>query len=134
MDEKTMKDTVELLKALADETRLRILRVLAKSEIHLCVCEIVDALDLPQYLVSHHLSILRHAGAVEDSRQGTWVMYAIHPQASPFLTALLPALKENLSGEVIAEDDRRLASRIARRVDGKCVVGMKCCDKKCYDK
>jgi DNA-binding transcriptional ArsR family regulator len=31
------------------------------------VCEIVDALDLPQYLVSHHLSILRHAGAVKDS-------------------------------------------------------------------
>jgi ArsR family transcriptional regulator len=124
-----MKDTVELLKALADETRLRIMRVLAKCDSSLCVCEIVDALDLPQYLVSHHLSILRHAGAVEDSRQGTWVMYAVHPQASPFLTALLPSLRESLSGEVIAEDDRRLASRIARRVEGKCVVGMKCCEK-----
>jgi ArsR family transcriptional regulator, arsenate/arsenite/antimonite-responsive transcriptional repressor len=124
-----MKDTVELLKALADETRLRILRVLAKSEAPLCVCEIVDALDLPQYLVSHHLSIMRHAGAVEDSRQGTWVMYAIHPQASPILSAMLTALKESLSGEVIAEDDRRLATRLARRVDGRCVVGMKCCEK-----
>lgn len=124
-----MKETVELLKALADETRLRILRVLAKSEAPLCVCEIVDALNLPQYLVSHHLSILRHAGAVEDSRQGTWVMYAVHPQASPSLTAMLPTLKENLRGEIIAEDDRRLASRLARRVDGKCVVGMKCCEK-----
>lgn len=124
-----MKDTVELLKALADETRLRIMRVLAKSEASLCVCEIVDALDLPQYLVSHHLSTLRHAEAVEDFRQGTWVMYAIHPKASPFLTAMLPALKDNLSGEVIAEDDQRLANRLARRVDGKCVVGMKCCEK-----
>jgi ArsR family transcriptional regulator len=124
-----MKETVKLLKALADETRLRIMRVLAKCETHLCVCEIVDALGLPQYLVSHHLSILRHAGAVEDSRQGTWVMYAVHPLASPVLAALLPSLKDSLSGEVIAEDDRRLASRIARRVEGKCVVGMKCCGK-----
>jgi len=124
-----MKDTVELLKALADETRLRIMRILAKCDSNLCVCEIVDALDLPQYLVSHHLSILRHAGAVEDSRQGTWVMYAVHPLASPVLAALLPSLKDSLSGEVIAEDDRRLASRIARRVEGKCVVGMKCCGK-----
>jgi len=124
-----MKETVELLKALADETRLRIMRVLAKCETHLCVCEIVDALGLPQYLVSHHLSILRHARAVEDSRQGTWVMYAVHPLASPILSAMLPTLKENLSGKVIAEDDHRLANRLARRVEGKCVVGMKCCEK-----
>ena len=124
-----MKDTVELLKALADETRLRIMRVLANCDTNLCVCEIVDALDLPQYVVSHHLSILRHAGAVEDSRQGTWVMYAVHPLASPILSAMLPTLKENLSGKVIAEDDHRLANRLARRVEGKCVVGMKCCEK-----
>jgi len=124
-----MKDTVELLKALADETRLRIMRVLAKCDSSLCVCEIVDALDLPQYVVSHHLSILRHAGAVEDSRQGTWVMYVIQPEASPILSAMLPALKESLSGEVIAEDDRRLCCRLARRVDGKCVVGGKYCEK-----
>ena len=124
-----MKETVELLKALADETRLRIMRVLAKCETHLCVCEIVDALGLPQYLVSHHLSILRHARAVEDSRQGTWVMYAVHPLASPILSAMLPTLKENLSGKVIAEDDHRLANRLARRVEGKCVVGMKFCEK-----
>lgn len=124
-----MKDTVELLKALADETRLRILRVLANSDSSLCVCEIVDALGLPQYLISHHLSILRHVNAVEDSRQGTWVMYAIHPQAPPVLQAMLPALKENLAPEVVAEDDRRLCCRLERRVDGKCVVGMKCCEK-----
>lgn len=124
-----MNDTVELLKALADETRLRILRVLGMNDAPLCVCEIVDALGLPQYLVSHHLSILRHAGVVQDSRQGTWVMYAINPQASPVLLAMLPALKESLSGETIAEDDRRLCCRLERRVDGKCVVGIKCCEK-----
>jgi len=66
---------------------------------------------------------------VEDSRQGTWVMYAIQPETSPILSAMLPALKESLSGEVIAEDDQRLANRLARRVEGKCVVGMKCCEK-----
>jgi hypothetical protein len=56
-------------------------------------------------------------------------MYAVHPLASPILSAMLPTLKENLSGKVIAEDDHRLANRLARRVEGKCVVGMKCCEK-----
>jgi ArsR family transcriptional regulator, arsenate/arsenite/antimonite-responsive transcriptional repressor len=122
-----MKDTVELFRALADITRLRIMRVLVKSKTPLCVCEIVDALDLPQYLISRHLKVLRHVGAVENSRQGTWILYTIY-DTSPVLSALLPTLNQNLVGEFIAEDDRRLSSRIARRINGKCVFGVRCCD------
>ena len=58
-----------LLKALGDENRLRILALLAPAE--LCVCHIVEALQLSQPNVSQHLTVLRHAGLVDSERRGT---------------------------------------------------------------
>ena len=62
-------------KALADTTRLRILSLLVGGEV--CVCEIHDALRLPQPTVSRHLAYLRRAGFVTARRQGTWMHYRI---------------------------------------------------------
>ena len=56
----------DVFKALADETRLRIFRLLTQQE--LCVCEIEDILDLPQSLVSNHLAVLRRNGLVDRRR------------------------------------------------------------------
>jgi ArsR family transcriptional regulator len=67
-----------LFKALGDETRLRIVALLAHGE--LCVCHIHEALDLSQPNVSRHLSVLRAAGVVEDRRAGSWVYYTLAPQ------------------------------------------------------
>jgi ArsR family transcriptional regulator len=64
-----------LFKALADETRLRILSLLRVRE--MCVCEIMIALDLTQPTASHHLRILESANLVEDLRKGKWVFYKI---------------------------------------------------------
>ncbi len=68
-----MKDIMEFLKAISDETRLRILVVLCKNE--LCVCEICDVLEESQPKVSRHLAKLRGAGLIRDERQGRWVFY-----------------------------------------------------------
>ena len=62
-------------KALADETRLRILRLLEVRE--MCVCEVMVALDLTQPTASHHLGILENAGLVKDRKEGKWVFYSI---------------------------------------------------------
>jgi len=62
-----------LFKALADETRLRILSLLRVRE--MCVCEIMVALELTQPTASHHLRILEGTGLVEDLRKGKWVFY-----------------------------------------------------------
>lgn len=70
-----------LFRALGDETRLRILALLAHGE--LCVCHLQDALELPQPTVSRQLAILRAAGLVEDRREGTWVYYRLLRQADP---------------------------------------------------
>ena len=70
-----MKKTAQLFKALSDETRLRILALLTAGE--LCVCDLMAVLELPQSTVSRHLAYLRHAGLVEDRRQGVWMYYRL---------------------------------------------------------
>jgi ArsR family transcriptional regulator len=64
-----------IFKALADETRLRILNLLRARE--MCVCEIMIALGLTQPTASHHLGILESVELVEDLRKGKWVFYKI---------------------------------------------------------
>jgi len=64
-----------LFKALADETRLRILKLLEVRE--MCVCEVMVALGLTQPTASHHLGILENVGLVKDRKEGKWVFYSI---------------------------------------------------------
>ena len=68
---------VQLCKALADETRLEILGMLAERTGALCACEIEAHFDLAQPTISHHLRILREAGLVSAERRGTWNYYTL---------------------------------------------------------
>jgi len=68
-----LRHTERLLKAAADSTRLRILKMLESGP--LCVCQIVAALGLSQSTVSKHLSILSGPGLIEDERRGRWTWY-----------------------------------------------------------
>ncbi len=63
---------------MADETRLRILKLLEARE--MCVCEVMVALGLTQPTASHHLGILENAGLVKDRKAGKWVFYRIADQ------------------------------------------------------
>jgi ArsR family transcriptional regulator len=90
------KDTVAyagLLKALADESRLSILGLLAAADGELCVCEVEAHVGhLSQPTISHHLKQLREAGLVTSERRGTWVYYAIDPGAVARLRELVRLL------------------------------------------
>ncbi len=66
---------VKALKALGDGTRLR--AVLALRDQELCVCQIVELLELAPSTVSKHLQILREAGLVVSRKKGRWVYYSI---------------------------------------------------------
>ena len=79
-------------RALSDETRLRILALLAGGE--RCVCELTDALDAGQSLLSHHLKTLREAGLVTDRREGRWVYYTLNADAVGELTTMLEQLAD----------------------------------------
>ena len=74
-DTETADKQSRLFKALADETRLRILKLLEVRE--MCVCEVMVALGLTQPTASHHLGILESAGLVKDRKEGKWVFYSI---------------------------------------------------------
>jgi ArsR family transcriptional regulator, arsenate/arsenite/antimonite-responsive transcriptional repressor len=71
------RETVVLLKALADETRLAIVRMLAEHGEPLCVCHIVDAFELSQPTISHHLKLLREAGLINSEKRGLWAYYSL---------------------------------------------------------
>ncbi len=70
-----MRSSAELFRALADETRLRILSLLAHGE--LCVCDIMTVLDIGQSKASRHLASLRNIGLVNDRRNGVWMYYSL---------------------------------------------------------
>ena len=71
-----MEKIIPVFKAMADETRLRILKLLACGD-EVCVCELTDALEMTQPNVSFHLGILREAGLLKDRREGRWSFYQL---------------------------------------------------------
>ena len=119
---KTMIVAVEIFKALGDETRLRLINLFLQTEGNLCVCEMVFALELPQYQISKHLTILKNADMLLSNRAGTWVYYHLDREKSPFLRDLFNILGQQL-GEIFTADVERLRQRLELRKDDKCVVG-----------
>jgi ArsR family transcriptional regulator len=112
----------EVFKALADETRLRVLNLFFLSEESLCVCEIVDALKIPQYSVSKHLMLLKHACLVDVEKEGLWGYYHLKKD-EPKNRPIFAFLKNYLTGETFETDRRNLEVRLLLREAGKCVVG-----------
>jgi len=76
----------DVFKALADTTRLRILRLLMAGEV--CVCNIHDALRIPQAKASRHLAYLRRVGLVTARREGLWVYYSLAESRDPIVAAI----------------------------------------------
>ncbi|MHB1000304.1 MAG: ArsR/SmtB family transcription factor [Armatimonadota bacterium] len=84
-----MKNLDMIFKAMGDPTRIRIIQMLAENG-EMCVCKIMEDLDMTQPAVSHHLSALKNAELVKPRKQGQWVHYsllrpAITDQVIPFL-------------------------------------------------
>lgn len=113
-----MDDLIKAIKALSDETRLRILNVLLEREC--CVCEVMQALDISQSRASRNLSILQDAGFLKAKRDGTWILYSVNWQtANRYATSLAKLIKDSpLNNEALAKDKKRLKD--ARRVGPGC--------------
>lgn len=89
IDELGLDVEAALFKSLADQTRLKILATLARTDGEVCVCEFTDTLPLNQPAVSHHLRILREAELVTCERRGTWVYYRLAATARDRLDGAL---------------------------------------------
>src|ERR1700752_106074 len=96
-----------LFRALGDETRLRVIALLAHGE--LCVCHLQEALELPQPSVSRQLGILRAAGLVQARREGAWVYYRLLGQENPECERQLRGLVASYAKDgVLRKDVERL--------------------------
>jgi ArsR family transcriptional regulator len=108
-----MENTVNLFKALSDETRLRILSLLL-TEGELCVCDIIAALNLPQSTISRHLAYLKKTGWVDDRRCGLWIYYSVKNKRDAFHGELADLLKRALATLPAAAADRKLLANFGR--------------------
>ncbi len=117
-----MEELAFFFKALADPTRLRILRCLTHGE--LCVCDIMAALEMPQSTVSRHLATLKQAGVVSGRRGGKWMYYQLIEQESALsqrIVQLLTDPESTLHAFPEARDDEaRLRRHLTTKQAARC--------------
>jgi DNA-binding transcriptional ArsR family regulator len=103
-----MYEFLNITKALAEENRLRILIALEGRE--LCVCQIIELLQLAPSTVSKHMSVLRQARLVDGRKEGRWMYYRLAGKsASSEITEAIAWVKKSLSGNSrILKDAKRL--------------------------
>lgn len=109
-----MRKFTKIFKALSDETRLRIYLLLLREE--LCVCEIVNILNIEQSMVSHCLRILKEANLVKYRKKGTWIIYYANPQM--FKSKLFEGIKEEIP--ILSSDLKRLNKCKKIKIREKC--------------
>ncbi len=107
-----MEAVLAPVKALADESRLRILWMLEGRT--LCACEIQAVLGLAQSTVSRHMQVLEDAGFVVSERNGAWKDYRLHPEPPPFVQGLLAQVRQAAAGRPAVLDLRRRAAAVCR--------------------
>ena len=84
-----LDEAAQLFAALADESRLSILRQL-REQGETCVCDLRACCDLAQPTISYHLKVLRDASLVLTDKRGVWVYYRLNHEKADALSALLP--------------------------------------------
>ncbi len=99
-----MRDLVKAAQALSDETRLRILNLVMQREV--CVCEVMQALNISQTRASRNLSILYDAGFFKQRKEGLWSLYSLKENLPEHLAKIVEAVKEALAENKTARADR----------------------------
>ena len=114
---------MNITKALADGNRVRILAALKGRE--MCVCQIIDLLQLAPSTVSKHLSILRQARLLEARKNGRWMYYRLNDHNPPAAVAeALDWVIASVGGETVVQDDaRRLHEILSVPIETRCSTG-----------
>lgn len=106
----------EIFKALSDETRIRILLILLKAGKELCICDLMEILDMPQYAISRHIKELKNRGLVSCKRKGKFVYYQEVFKEEPFFKNL----KEALLTMQTHEKDLKKFKEIKKEIKERC--------------
>jgi len=103
-----MKRLVDIMKALGEENRFRIVMMLRERT--LCVCDVCSVLDISPSTVSAHLKQLTQAGILNSEKDGRWVKYAL--KEDPFIRKLVEQVRREVPEESQLEKDRSKIQRI----------------------
>lgn len=119
---KTQPETI--FQALSDPTRIRVIRLLTKTDEEACLCEFVDSLLEPEYKLSRHIKILRSSGLLTAKKDGRWVYHRL-VSGTPYLVSLYETIKHLPDSEGFFKRDlANFKKRIRMREDGRCQVGI----------
>lgn len=106
-------DHATVFASLSNSTRLRCLYLAARHD-EVCVCEVVDALDIPQPTVSKAFKALKESGLVTDRRDSNWIYYRINESMPRWMTAVVDATVKDLarSGKYVDDEKQFERSRV----------------------
>lgn len=95
-----MRELIKVFKALSDENRLRILKMLQKKK--MCVCELAAVLCITQPSVSRHLGLMKDAGLLKGERNGLWIDYELCEEK---INRYAPVIQSHLKGWINDDPD-----------------------------
>lgn len=121
-------DLIQIYQCLCDETRLRILNLLAETP--LCVCHFQDILQQPQVKISKHLAYLRERGMVETERQRNWIVYSLPAKRDAELEANMKCLQDCVQSHPVFKKDLESAAKLRARRGGQSDLFRRCCGTK----
>ncbi|TAE73145.1 MAG: ArsR family transcriptional regulator [Verrucomicrobia bacterium] len=110
-----MTNAVTFTRALADDTRWRIVRLVMDHA--LCVCELADILGMPQSSVSSHVQVIRKAGLLESEKCEKWTYFRITRQYLPLVRSIVRHFAE---GALDTNDATKAAERLSERENSCC--------------
>jgi DNA-binding transcriptional ArsR family regulator len=116
-----MFEFMNITKALADDNRVRILMAL-NGQAELCVCRLIDLLQLAPSTVSKHLFILRNARLIIGRKDGRWMYYRLNTTGTPpaAADALAWVIRSVADDPVVRQDQARLSDILSESVESRC--------------
>lgn len=106
-----MEKVIQKFKALGDENRFRILMLLLERP--LCVCELLEVLDIKGGTLSAHLKLLKNAGLISQKKEGRWVIYSISTDNNK---NFLEQIEQELEDNKITQNDKMKIKEIRREI------------------
>ena len=108
------RNYVNVFKALSDPNRIRILKMLIGRE--LCMCEVREVLSLSNSTVSKHLTILRDAGLLLDSKDGKWVNFRINDKSEHrFIRSVITLVQDSFDDDDVVKEDLKKVRKVNRK-------------------
>jgi len=107
-------NVISVYKCLCDRQRLRILNLLREGP--LCVCHLMEILQIEQVKVSKHLLFMRERGLVEAERCAQWMIYRISEEANPLLQENLKCLQDCAGEELCFREDLKARRALMRKL------------------